>query len=118
MQVTPTKGKIARVRVRTESADGIDVSRIRVHENGWVSFYFRESTFKKYIPNKETSDAFYVTYDLLETGDILTLNYTAASPFGNGNSGVTRVVLVPEPVTAVLVGLGLAGVALARRRSA
>jgi len=135
MQVTVSKGKIARAMVNTSSADGdvrqvlhagaeqtdrklINIKRIRVNEHtGDVTFYFRQSWFHPHVHSGRSSEKFYIDYAGLQAGDMVTFSGYRHVIFGSfGSVTVPIVPEVPEPSAAVMVGLGMVGLAIAGRK--
>lgn len=129
MQVSVNHGKVGRVRVGVTSDGGdartlsgygamsgpdVNVSRIRVRGDGQVDFFFKESFFKWYVRAGKKSDPFYVEYNDLAAGDVVTV--TGFRHWIFGSFGSTSTTIVPEPTPAVLVGLGMLGLAVAGRR--
>ena len=124
MVVGVTAGKVARSRVsvagRTPLAAGtlggpdVNIRRVVIRSDGSVDFYFKESFFHLHIHAGQQSDPHYVTYDTLAAGDVITFTGFRDNIFGSFAS--VQATIVPEPSTAVLVGLGIAGLAIAGRR--
>jgi hypothetical protein len=129
--VNVTQGKVGRARVQVQSESGVartvdgfgtvngagvDVNRIRVRANGAVDFYFKKSFFHWHIHAGESSDQFSVSYSDLAANDVVTFTGYRHWIFGSFASAQTTI--VPEPSTAVLVGLGVVGLAVAGRKRA
>jgi hypothetical protein len=127
MQITPKRGKVARVAVTTTSVDGeirtpldagwhegsgIDIRRMRIGEDGSVTFLFKTSFFGRLVQQGIPTDPFYVEYDLLQDGDLATLCCWARP----GGGGPLTVSIVPEPSAGLLIVVGSGLLAMARRR--
>jgi len=130
MKLSVDKGKLSRTRVKVVSADnevrqavdygvvandpdGVNIRRVRVLSDGSVEFFFKSSLFHHHIHAGHGSDPFYVTYASLAAGDTVTLTGYRYVIFGS--FGSAQATIVPEPSAALLVGLGIAGLAVVGR---
>jgi hypothetical protein len=131
MTVSVTKGKLSRAEILVTdsggSARGVDavgkgtgpgvnIRRIRTLPDGSVTFYYKSSFFHQHIHTGQTSDPGFIVYDDLQAGDTITFTGYRHKVFGSFAS--VQATIVPEPSAAVLVGLGIAGLAFAGRRRA
>ena len=132
MQLSVNEGKVGRARVQTVSEDGdirtilgagaektshslVNISRIRINKyTGNVDFFFRQSFFHEHIHAGQSSEKFYVDYADLAAGDLVTFSGYRHWIFGS--FGSVTVPIVPEPSAAVMVGLGMVGLAIAGRK--
>jgi hypothetical protein len=129
MQVHVDRGKVGRARIAVTSAGGenrgvveagslggpdVNIARIRVSSDGAVNFYFRQSFFRWHISAGKQSDPFFIQYDTLAAGDVVT--FTGYRHWIFGSFASTQTGIVPEPSTAVLVGLGMLGLAVVGRK--
>ena len=124
MTVSVTKGKLSRSRVSvagrtpvnagTLGGSGVNIRRVRIRHDGSVDFYFKSSFFHRHIHAGQQSDPHFITYDTLAAGDVITFTGFRHNIFGSFAS--VQATIVPEPSTALLVGLGIAGLAIAGRR--
>jgi len=129
MEIAIDRGKLSRAKIKTVDTsgaarsvvdagsfggDGVNIRRVRVLADGSVMFYFKSSFFHQHIHKGQRSDPFYVTYGSLGAGDTITMTGYRHVIFGSfGSASAT---IVPEPSAAILVGLGIAGLAFAGRR--
>ena len=129
MEITVDKGKLSRAKIKTTDTGGaarsvvdagsfggtgVNVRRVRILSDGSVMFYFKSSFFHQHIHAGQTSDPFYITYASLGAGD--TITFTGYRHLIFGSFGSAQATIVPEPSAAILVGLGIAGLAFAGRR--
>jgi hypothetical protein len=132
MELSVDKGKVSRVKITTADSggdkrqaidagstrgDGVNIRRVRILGDGSVMFFFKSSFFHQHIHAGQTSDPFYVTYASLAAGDTITMTGYRHVIFGSfGSATATIIPDVPEPSAAILVGLGIVGLAVAGRR--
>jgi hypothetical protein len=129
MVVTVDEGKLARTRVSVADSggvvrapvdagsvdgSGVNVKRIRIRSDGSVEFAFKQSFWRQHISAGQSSDMHYIDYGALAAGDVISITGYRHQIFGSFGSNSTTI--VPEPSTAILVGLGVLGLAVAGRR--